>query len=217
MTHSRCTRYVTHVYEIWRWARACRVCNRVYRRVWTFARSRDNQTIRVETQISLSEKWKKMRDEGEGEEGMKGKGVKTRRRRRFSAVRVNGESAMWIVRDVLAKTRYKRDARRRRDARRSPSLRRHDDVPLSPRILSSSFFSFLLSTQPFLSFSLLFLVRLRSFSRRDADVRVDLLLSFRTRELRLLHEMKTVDSLLSASLTRHVVTPERLPGVLIAS
>lgn len=33
------------------------------------------------------------RDAGEGKEGMKGKGVETRRRRRFSAVRVNGESA----------------------------------------------------------------------------------------------------------------------------
>lgn len=63
-------------------------------------------------------------------------------RRRFSAVRVNGESTTWIVRELLAASRYKG----RRDARVRRVCAVTTNVPLSPRISRPAPLSLFLSS-----------------------------------------------------------------------
>lgn len=95
MTHSRCTLVMSHAYG------GTTVGTRVSRvdnRVWT--RENDGRRVRETIGRDANFAFGKMvetRDEGEmveeEEAVVEGEGMETRRRRRFSAMRVNGESA----------------------------------------------------------------------------------------------------------------------------
>lgn len=119
---------------------------------------------------------------------------------------------------------------RRRDAPFAPSLRCHDDVPLSPRISHLASLSLFPSSTPHpsfrltlsLSFSLPFspfmYARPRSFLRRDVDVRRRSLSPLLPRTTKVmpspLPRVRDRDGRLHSSPVD--VAPEKLSGALIA-